>query len=147
MSALRLFAPPAHTWQLLSWNLTSGDDLRRIRTGIHRFFADQAAAGQADVAQRVALVATELAGNALRHGRPPVVVRLLRDDDCYILDVADHDPDHAPQPAGGGGHSQAGGRGLLIAGSLAEQLCWYRDEHSKHVWASFALPPEPTAGG
>jgi len=145
-----LLAPPAHAWQLLSWDLTSGDDLRRVRTGLHQFFtADRPGAGHDDVAGRVALVATELAGNALRHGLPPVVVRLLRDDECYILEVGDHDPDHAPQPAAGQRQTRAGGRGLFIASSLAEQLCWYRGERTKHVWASFPIPPDgqaPEAG-
>ena len=139
MSSLRLLAPPAHTWQLLSWKPTSGDDLRRVRAELRDFFAENHLGD--DVAQRIALVATELAGNALRHGVPPVVVRLLRDDDCYFLDVSDHDPEHAPQPASGMRNSHAGGRGLLIARSLADQLCWHRDELTKHVWASFPLPP------
>jgi serine/threonine-protein kinase RsbW len=143
MTTLRLLAPPAHTWQLLSWDLTSANDLRLIRTGLHQFF-EVNQTGQSAVEERMALVVTELAGNALRHGQPPIVIRLLRDDDCYILDVADHAPNHAPQPAVGHQQPHAGGRGLLIARSLAEQLCWYRGEHTKHVWASFpAPPPEP----
>jgi serine/threonine-protein kinase RsbW len=139
MSTLRLLAPPADTRQLLTWTVTSSEDLTRIRSGISRYF--QGYPGQnaphGDIDHRIGLIATELAGNALRHGRPPVVVQLLRNDDCYVLDVSDGDPQRAPQAAEPGRSTRAGGRGLLIAGSLAEQVCWYRDKTVKHVWASF----------
>jgi serine/threonine-protein kinase RsbW len=140
MSTLRLLAPPADIRPLLTWNLTSGTDLRQIRTEVHQFFRANQIAANDDIDQRVALVATELAGNALRHGAPPVVVRLLRDDNCYILDVSDGDPQRAPAIPGAQGSVQTGGRGLRIASSLAEQICWYRTETTKHVWASFTTP-------
>ncbi|MFC7529190.1 ATP-binding protein [Actinoplanes sp. GCM10030250] len=156
MSSLLLLAPPAHTRQLLIWDVKGSDDLRQIRTGLHRLFdidewpaASPSAAppkptqdrtAQEEVAQRIALVATELVGNALRHGRPPVTVRLLRDPDSYIIDVSDHAPDDVPEHAAPREHISAGGRGLLIARTLAQQLCWYRDGNTKHVWASFPAP-------
>jgi anti-sigma regulatory factor (Ser/Thr protein kinase) len=80
------------------------------------------------VAERAALVATELAGNALRHGRSPAVVRLLRVDSRFILDVADQDRESIPEPAAGA-HTDHGGRGLHIARSLAGELSWYTTEH------------------
>lgn len=142
MNPLRLLAPPAHTWQLLAWNVTGSDDLRTIRTAIQHHFA-QAQPGQDQLAQRISLVATELAGNALRHGRPPVTVQLSRDQDCYVLQVNDHDPDHAPHRADPQ-HHRDGGRGLRIADTLAEQLCWYPGTDGKNVWASFPAPPDGT---
>lgn len=36
------------------------------------------------------LLASELASNALEHGRPPTIVTLGHDGTCYLLDVADH---------------------------------------------------------
>ncbi|WP_250008255.1 ATP-binding protein [Actinoplanes sp. M2I2] len=142
MNPLRLSAPPAHARQLRIWELTGDAELRVIRTDLHRHFdADRPDEREnAELAQRIALVATELAGNALRHGTPPVVVRLLGDEDCYVLDVSDHDPHHAPQLPGPRRQINAGGRGLHIAGSLAQQLCWYKDADTKHVWASFPRP-------
>ena len=88
----------------------------------------------------IVLVATELASNALRHGRPPAVVRLLKGDDQFFLEVADRDLASVPKlaeahPAVGGG------RGLHIARSLSLEVCWYATEHFKHVWASFPVHP------
>ena len=141
MSPLQLLAPPAHTCQLLTWELTSDQDLRTIRAGIHRLITADQSAGSADLAQRIGLVATELAGNALRHGLPPIVVQLLGDDDCYVLDVSDHAPQRAPQPvAASSERALAGGRGLHIARTLAQQLGWYKTETTKHVWALFPVP-------
>ncbi|GIM97361.1 ATP-binding protein [Paractinoplanes toevensis] len=146
MSSLRLLAPPAHARQLLSWDLTSSDDLRRIRAGLHRHVGaglpgDRA--GPDDVADRMALVVTELAGNALRHGRPPYVVTLLRDADCYILDVSDHSPDKPPDLPRPQEQIRVGGRGLVIARTLAREVCWYPAGPAKHIWASFPAPSPP----
>ena len=143
MSSLRLLALPAHAGLLLSWELTSDQELRRIRADLHRFLAANQHENQAEydeIARSIGLVATELAGNALRHGLPPITVRLLSDDDCYILDVSDHDPHHVPEPGSALQQTRAGGRGLNIARSLAWQLCWYTSQDVKHVWASFRVP-------
>ena len=39
--------------------------------------------GLADIPERMVLVATELATNAIKYGRPPTVVRLLRSDEKF----------------------------------------------------------------
>ena len=147
MSPLPLLALPPRARELLAVEVTDGEDLRSMRTQLHRFLeADQPdQAGLDDVAQRVALVATELAGNALRHGLPPVVVRLLRDEDCYFLDASDQDPHRAPEPAAREQPVNAGGRGLHIVHALAQQLCWYSNGGTKHVWASFPFRAEREA--
>ncbi|WP_203735381.1 ATP-binding protein [Paractinoplanes durhamensis] len=142
MNPLRLLAPPAHTWQLLGWNVAGSDDLRTIRTAIQHHFA-ATHPGQDQLAQQIALVATELAGNALRHGLPPVTVKLLRDQDCYVLQVNDRDPDRAPHRASRQ-HHRGGGRGLRIVDTLAEQLCWHPTVDGKSVWASFPVPKDGT---
>jgi serine/threonine-protein kinase RsbW len=144
MGPLQLLAPPAHARVLLTWELTSDQDLRTIRSGIlEHFAADPQAdpAGNDELAERIGLAATELGGNALRHGLPPITVRMLGDDDCYILDVCDHSPDRTPEPTDGSAQRPlVGGRGLNIVLSLAQRLCWYTTGTSKHVWASFAAP-------
>jgi hypothetical protein len=144
MASLRILAPPAHTRVLLMWEPNSDKDLTKIRDGILRFFSSNPTAeraGSSDVAQSLGVVATELAGNALRHGSPPVIVRLLRDDNCYILDISDGDTDRVPQPGRAQPGFHAGGRGLQISLAMAEQVNWYRTETAKHVWASFPAPP------
>ena len=52
-----------------------------------------------EIPEKVVLVATELATNALRHGLPPTIVRLGRHDRVFVLDVADHSPDVVPRYA------------------------------------------------
>jgi serine/threonine-protein kinase RsbW len=138
MGALPRSSPPAQAVELKRWTLTTGAALRQMRIELrealqaHRLAAHTAS----PVAERAALVATELAGNALRHGRSPAVVRLLRVDSRFILDVADQDRESIPEPAAGA-HTDHGGRGLHIARSLAGELSWYTTEHAKHVWVSF----------
>jgi len=55
--------------------------------------------------------------------------------------VSDHAPQRHPEPVAGPPQlALAGGRGLHIARSLAQQLCWYKTETTKHVWAAFPVP-------
>jgi serine/threonine-protein kinase RsbW len=135
MSLLRSSSPPEQAAELEHWELTAADELRRLRAELHRAL-HRHRLGSPELADRVALVATELAGNALRHGRPPAVVRLLRADEQFILDVADRGLDSAPELANAH-DARDGGRGLHIARSLASEICWYATEAQKHVWASF----------
>ncbi|GAA3304206.1 hypothetical protein GCM10020218_103320 [Dactylosporangium vinaceum] len=93
-----------------------------------------------DRADRVLLVVTELASNALLHGLPPSIVRLLVADDCFVLDIADHDLAAIPQlrdvePLG------SGGRGLFLARQMALDVGWYATATAKHIWASFPHTP------
>jgi serine/threonine-protein kinase RsbW len=142
MGSLRRSLPPAQAIELRRWTLKAGGELRQMRADLrevlrtHRL-ADHSAS---QVAERAVLVVTELASNALRHGRPPAVVRLLRADGCFIVDVADQDRENVPEPATGG-HTDDGGRGLLIARSMAGEVCWYTTEDAKHIWASFLTEP------
>jgi serine/threonine-protein kinase RsbW len=150
MGPLRRSSPPAQAIVLRRWTLTAGAALRQMRIELHEALRAHRLTTQAPspVAERAALVVTELAGNALRHGRPPAVVRLLRVEGGFILDVADQDRENIPAPAAGA-HTDHGGRGLLIARSLAGELGWYTTEHAKHIWARFPADPETDhdAGG
>ncbi|GAB2626689.1 hypothetical protein GCM10027087_81960 [Paractinoplanes abujensis] len=133
-----MLSPAEATSTLLTWNIESDGDLRRIREDIRRFFAERTP-GLADdrVAQHMGLVATELAGNALRHGLPPATARLLSSDGHYILDVSDGAVGEMPRPDPAPQNIHAGGRGLPICLAVAEQVCWYTTGTAKHVWASF----------
>ena len=88
------------------------------------------------IPERMVLVASELAGNAMRHGLPPTVVRLLRDDGSFVLDVADHDLSTVPELADRG-PAATSGRGLLLAEELSLDVGWYITDNTKHVWATF----------
>jgi hypothetical protein len=148
MSPLRTSPLSAQAVELQRWLLTDGDELRRLRTDVRTALLVFRLVDREllhELPERVVLVATELAGNALRHGRPPAVVRLLRADGHFILDVADHDPATAPKLAAVH-DANGGGRGLHIARSLSLEVCWYATEVAKHVWASFPMNPAAPSG-
>jgi serine/threonine-protein kinase RsbW len=135
MSALRPSAPPASAAELRCWKLDSFGELRGLRAAL-REAIETHTDGVDDLFDRMAVVATELATNALRHGLPPTEVRLMREDGRLILDVADHDLGTLPEvdpdrPLG------AGGLGLQLAKTFAIEVGWYTDDTTKHVWASF----------
>ncbi|BEL06717.1 hypothetical protein Q0Z83_049080 [Actinoplanes sichuanensis] len=145
MSPLRMLALPAHTRTEVIWRLESDKGLRSIREDLLHHLASTRGEDPAAIttAQTIGLVMTELAGNALRHGKPPVLVRLLSDDDCHLLlDVSDRAIDRIPRQPGPQQSLSAGGRGLRIALSVAQAVCWYVDGDVKHVWATF-----PRQGG
>lgn len=121
--------------------LHSPDQLRTLRAGLSEEIPGEPLA---DVPERMLLVATELATNAIRHGRPPTEVKLLRTDSQFVLDVLDRDPDTSPEPADAAWDS-AGGRGLQIAQSLSLDVGWYTTAQAKHVWASFPAPIAPAS--
>ena len=117
------------------WTLDAVTELRELRGALHRALAERAAG--AEGAAKVALVATELAGNALLHGLPPVEVRLLSDDGHWLIEVTDSNPADPPTVASPG-QATAGGRGLRIARALSTGIGWYIGGQAKHVWATVA---------
>ncbi|MFI6160573.1 ATP-binding protein [Micromonospora sp. PTRAS2] len=149
MGSLRTSPPPPRAVEMRTWALSTGAELRGLRASLHEALTGHALAeGEEldDIPERIVLVATELATNALLHGLPPTTVRLLRDDDLFILDVADHDLTTVPEladtrPLG------AGGRGLQLARAFSLDVGWYATEGTKHIWASFPRREADEAGG
>jgi hypothetical protein len=99
--------------------------------------------GLAAASERLALLVTELAGNALRHASPPVRVVLHQGIDGWLLVVTDRRPGallvpREPDPERGGG------QGLHLVGALAERVGWYPGRGRKTVWA--LVRDEPPAG-
>jgi anti-sigma regulatory factor (Ser/Thr protein kinase) len=136
MPSLPASVPHPAAVELRRWRLESFRELRRLRADLRDVMAGGDARAPGDLAERMAVVATELATNALRHGLPPTEVRLLRDHDRLIIDVADHDMAAAPvldedRPLG------AGGLGLQLAREFAVDVGWYLSDLTKHVWAGF----------
>jgi anti-sigma regulatory factor (Ser/Thr protein kinase) len=129
--------------QVARWTLDQPPQLRTLRSALQtavRSRALPATVDMTDLLERLLIVATELAGNALRHGQPPAVVALLHADGHLIVDVADRDPAGEPavddqRPAG------TGGLGLPLAQRLAEDVGWYATDDGKHVWAAIAVAP------
>lgn len=139
MEELQASQPPPNFHPLEEWVLDSAEQLSGLRASLHRAISGNPQAdgtGLSTVPEKLVLVASELATNALRHGIPPTTVALLRDDTDFLLDVADHDLDSPPvidqgRPAG------EGGLGMQLAERLSLDVGWYTTDDTKHVWARF----------
>ena len=139
MAQPRTSPPSPQATELRRWQLSSAADLRGLRASLHQALTgEELVAGEelGEVPELMVLVATELATNALRHGIPPTIVRLLVAEGRFILEVADHDLSTIPElvdtrPMG------AGGRGLQIAEAVSLDVGWYATDRTKNIWAAF----------
>lgn len=139
MADISTAPPPPQATELRRWTLSDAAQLRGLRASLHEELTGNVLAeggSLGEVPEVMVLIATELSTNALRHGIPPTIVRLLATDDCLILDVADHDLHHMPdldevRPA------DTGGRGLQIAQAVSLDVGWYATDDTKNIWASF----------
>ncbi|MBU8858554.1 MULTISPECIES: ATP-binding protein [unclassified Micromonospora] len=140
MGQLRTSPPPPQATELEQWVLDSPEDLRELRASLRDALNRHGLVQGEDldeVPHLVVLVATELASNALRHGRPPTIVTLLATDDRFLLDVADHDVRTVPELSDVR-PMDSGGRGLFLAQSVSLDVGWYATEKTKNIWASFS---------
>ncbi|WP_205687323.1 ATP-binding protein [Cellulomonas endophytica] len=149
-AVLRYAEVPVRWPVLRQWLLDSTRTLRALRGELRAEI--NTVAGRAedvdldDVPEHMALVATELATNALEHGAPPTTTRLSSDGAAFLLEISDHDPASEPQEAGDRTAGD-GGFGIRLARLLADEVGWYRTPGEKHVWALFTLPAiTPPAG-
>ncbi|MFF5978729.1 SpoIIE family protein phosphatase [Streptomyces olindensis] len=87
------------------------------------------------------LVVSELVTNAIRYGRPPIRLRLIRDQSllCEVSDAGSTTPHLRRARA-----SDEGGRGLLLVAQLAERWGTRHARQGKTVWAE--LGKEKHAG-
>lgn len=118
------------------WELSAATHLAPLRRDVRGVIAGAASGGAPArrLVDDVALVATELATNALRHVGPPAVVELREHRGAFLVDVADGAPTRPPVVAGRR-DTGAGGFGLMITGELADAVGWYATRTTKHVWA------------
>ena len=139
MAGWNIRYPPSPDEELGRWVLGDAPHLQSLRAGLQRAVLGRAdVENREDLAERLVIVATELAGNALRHGRPPTVVILQRSDGHLVVDVADAAPDAVPAVADQR-TAGYGGLGLVLAQRLALEVGWYPTGVGKRVWATFAL--------
>lgn len=123
------------------WALGAVGDLGRLRADLRTELVLPAPGRRAATQpEKIVLVASELAANALRHGAPPTQVRLLTDGTAWLVDVVDHAPDVEPAVASGRAVGD-GGYGLVIVQRLARDVGTYATGTAKHVWARFPTPP------
>ncbi len=142
MGSSRASPPPTEKVQIGQWALGTFAELRLLRASLRQVLAGQPVpdGGSLDsVPEKIAVIATELAANAIAHAKPPTTVRLFRTGTTFILDVADNDPWVVPQFAGGR-PLRAAGLGLHLARKLSLDIGWYVADGTKHVWAQVAIP-------
>ncbi|MFF9069495.1 SpoIIE family protein phosphatase [Streptomyces sp. NPDC014891] len=87
------------------------------------------------------LATSELVGNSLQHGTPPMRLRLRRTDRRLIIEVTDGD-DHLPRRRRAESEDEAG-RGISIIATIASSWGSRRTPGGgKAVWCEFALPDQ-----
>ncbi|MCC9307922.1 SpoIIE family protein phosphatase [Kitasatospora sp. RB6PN24] len=118
-----------------SWNLESDpEEVGRARSLV----TEQLHAwGLADLDFSTELMVSELVTNALRYGKPPIRLRLIRDQDL-ICEVADHSSTspHVRHAA----ETDEGGRGLYMVAQLADLWGTRYHDRGKTIWARQPLP-------
>nr|KEP24004.1 hypothetical protein DA06_00600 [Georgenia sp. SUBG003] len=131
--------PPQDYEVAAHWLLDRSEHLSTFRADLTHALRERGAAysdGLSGVADRMVLVASELATNAIVHALPPTRVRLLEGAEEFVLDVIDHAPEVPPEISEGRELGE-GGAGLKIAQRVALEVAWYADGSAKHVWARF----------
>lgn len=95
--------------------------------------------GAGAIADDMAVVASELVSNALKHGGGEAAVRLRVAEGRALVEVEDGSA-RRPKPRRVGADAVEG-RGLLLIGALAAEWGWSpREEGGKTVWAALTVP-------
>ncbi|GAA2513792.1 ATP-binding protein [Winogradskya humida] len=131
--------PPPGIEELQAWTLQDAAQLRVMRGSLFATVTGQDLVAQftlGGVADRMVLVATELATNALVTGLPPTTVRLCRCGADFVLDVVDGDVRALP---GSAAVEESGNTPLWLrmAQRFSSEVGWYATGSGRHVWARF----------
>jgi hypothetical protein len=89
------------------------------------------------IGRQAVMVGHELAANALRHGSPPVRLRLRLGAKSLVIEVSDGS-DETPQLVEIDNTTSPSGRGMRIVASLASDWGVRRHASGKTVWAALA---------
>lgn len=112
---------------------------------VREFVRDCCAAwGLEESTDTAVLVASELATNAVRYARTPVIVWLGHRSDRIVLSV--EDASHESATVRSPGAMDEGGRGLVLVDALAQQWGERDLAGGKLVWAEIATA-RPTGAG
>ncbi|MGW8354239.1 ATP-binding SpoIIE family protein phosphatase [Streptomyces wedmorensis] len=106
-------------------------------SGARRFASDTLSAwGLDDLAFATELIVSELVTNAIRYGKSPVRLRLIRQSSltCEVFDASSTAP-HLRRAR----TFDEGGRGLLLVAQLAERWGTRHSREGKVIWAEQAL--------
>uniref|UniRef100_A0AAU1U577 ATP-binding protein n=1 Tax=Streptomyces sp. NBC_00119 TaxID=2975659 RepID=A0AAU1U577_9ACTN len=97
----------------------------------------------AETADAIRLVVSELITNAVLHGEGPITVELCHRPGSLVIGVLDSNPG-VPEASCPDAEAESG-RGLGLVGFLAVQSGWEPVERGKRVWAEIALPKSAPA--
>ncbi|MFC6594288.1 ATP-binding protein [Kitasatospora paranensis] len=114
-----------------------------VRRTLHEVLRDDGRGMPAAVVDDAELAVSELVTNAVRHGGPPIALRLVVTDDRVSIEVRD----------GGNGHpvlrrpdaDAVSGRGLALVRAVAEEWGVRQDGAGKVVHATLLLRRAPAA--
>jgi anti-sigma regulatory factor (Ser/Thr protein kinase) len=113
--------------------LNGPSDLRNGRTQARKVCVDSHV-GE-DRAEAAVLILSELVGNAVRHGLPPVRFETSLDRDDVLVTVDDGASLLPPQRALAAGAADESGRGLSLVSALSRSWGWAPTAGGKQVWA------------
>jgi hypothetical protein len=143
--------PPSTTVRELigSWDLVDVSDIAAVRREAARlcgrippFLLPPGSPVLAAAKERLVVILTELAANALTHADPPVAVALENSPTSWFLAVSDGSPGRPPLPTDGT-PADRGGRGLALMTALASSCGWFTDAGTKVIWAE--IPDQASA--
>ncbi|MDX6216484.1 MAG: hypothetical protein QOG99_2068 [Frankiales bacterium] len=112
--------------------LTMASEVRAARAHVRSVCAQHGIGTErCDAAQ---LAVTELLGNALRHGHPPIDYDVVCDHGCLVLSVADGSS-APPRPRTVPVATAESGRGMVLLEAVARQWWCEPTPGGKRVWA------------
>lgn len=124
--------PPADAGSPVgSWPLTGPEELGALRRSATLALRPEP---REETAQRVLLVLSELATNALKYGSQPVTASLHAVDGGWLVDVQDANW-RTPPGSRARDDQRPGGYGLRILDAVTTAWGWYPGDGVKHVWA------------
>jgi serine/threonine-protein kinase RsbW len=141
--------PPRIGAPVQCWVLDDAAQLRTLRASLYAALTGEPMPDDGvldEIPEKMALVATELATNALTHARPPTEVRLHRTEHAFLLYVIDHNVEDLPV-AREAAPSTPGGFGLHLVHDFVGDLGWYVENDAKCVWAQFPIPKRDGESG
>jgi hypothetical protein len=94
--------------------------------------------GLAHLSRAAVMVGHELVANALRHGVPPAVLRLMRRGDAVVIEVGDGS-EQLPRVAEIDNQTSVSGRGMQIVTKLTRAWGVRPHQGGKTVWAEIPV--------
>ncbi len=128
--------PPETSAPFFDGAVTKAADITLLRGRLHRELLRRGLPAQAveDDVQRLLLAFEELSSNGLRHGAPPVSVRVAQGSRGWLITVSDGARERVPTPAVGRDPAK-GGLGLFLVARLSAAHGWSTRTGRKEVWA------------